>query len=815
MTHRGIEDKSLNSLINLEFPPSFFNDEIREGFYIPEMMKRYWAGQLKVLSEIAKVCEKYDIPWFSDYGSLMGAVRHGGYIPWDDDFDICMLRHDYERFVAVAKDELPSDYQLLMIENEPEYDNMLGRVVNWDKIRIGQEKLKEFYGCPYTLGVDIFIMDGVATDKVAEDRRLELAKEIDDAINLIDAGKKDTAECKKILANIERQNHMILHRKKGLRRELQLLLLKLYKRFSSETAEEVVFAPLWVTNHSHIFPKMFYENSIYAKFENTEIKISPFYEKILNLVYGDYMKIYRGGGIHDYPLYKGQQKTLEEHIGGKRAFRYTFPTDLDNILQENAGRRRFSEYVKEVVGLLNTVSTQLQELYHAESYDVMYQLLEECQSLAISLGGEIEKRSGYYKEVISLLEKYCENVYICHESIADGTFELGLLDEIESVVSEIEKAIEIYQRERKKRVLFLPCSPMWWDCMEHIYEDRNLNQNNECTVVPIPCYQKNLNDEIVGNIEDVKRYPQDIVKNTLDVLGLDDNALFEKLWTVLDFEKTYYDEIVIQFPFDGWNRSMTIPPQFCSDELAKHTDMLTYSPCLVPVFPEEGDAKLYESLKTLIEQPTVVYSDVVLLHSEPEKEAYKSIADELTESKYTRYWNEKFSIISNASEEDIQENTAADDKNVEKIKGVKVNPEASNDNLREKCFENLNLPADFLNKKILMYHIGISSLLDHKDCAIDRLRETIADIVSNGDSLKCIFSPHANICELERIAPELWERYVEFIVNLKNESDIYIDESENAFRFIDIIDGYYGDGDEVAHRCRNKGIPVMLRKTFL
>ena len=72
-------------------PASFFLPESREGFYVSDMMKRYWAAQLKVLHEIRAICARHDIPWYADYGSLIGAVRHGGYIPWDDDFDICMM----------------------------------------------------------------------------------------------------------------------------------------------------------------------------------------------------------------------------------------------------------------------------------------------------------------------------------------------------------------------------------------------------------------------------------------------------------------------------------------------------------------------------------------------------------------------------------------------------------------------------------------------------------------------------------------------------------------------------------------------------
>ena len=124
----------------------------------------------------------------------------------------------------------------------------------------------------------------------------------------------------------------------------------------------------------------------------------------------------------------------------------------------------------------------------------------------------------------------------------------------------------------------------------------------------------------------------------------------------------------------------------------------------------------------------------------------------------------------------------------------------------------MGFPNEFQGKKILLYHIGISSLLEHKENSIDRLRETISDIFSNDDRLKCIFSPNDNVYELEHIDNELWAEYKSFIEDLQKDQRVYLDEKSNALAFVDIIAGYYGDGDEVAHRCRNKGIPVMIRK---
>ena len=82
----------------MDFTVDFYRDEVRCGFYIPTAVKQAWAANLTVLSEIDRICEKYGIRYFADWGSILGAVRHGGYVPWDDDLDICMLRDDYTRF---------------------------------------------------------------------------------------------------------------------------------------------------------------------------------------------------------------------------------------------------------------------------------------------------------------------------------------------------------------------------------------------------------------------------------------------------------------------------------------------------------------------------------------------------------------------------------------------------------------------------------------------------------------------------------------------------------------------------------------------
>ncbi|ACD51272.1 LicD family protein [Clostridium botulinum] len=77
---------------------------------------------VSILKDVHNICEKHGLKYFLDAGTLLGAVRHKGFIPWDDDMDIGMLRDDYEKFLRIAKEELPSHLFLQTFESDKYYD---------------------------------------------------------------------------------------------------------------------------------------------------------------------------------------------------------------------------------------------------------------------------------------------------------------------------------------------------------------------------------------------------------------------------------------------------------------------------------------------------------------------------------------------------------------------------------------------------------------------------------------------------------------------------------------------------------------------
>lgn len=118
----------------MNFEHEFFEDEVRDGFFVPAEIKHAWAAELEVLSEVDRICKKYNINYYADWGTLLATVRHEGFIPWDDDLDIVMKREDYKKFLEVAPDELPLGYSVYNYSNHDDFWLFLARVVGKQRI---------------------------------------------------------------------------------------------------------------------------------------------------------------------------------------------------------------------------------------------------------------------------------------------------------------------------------------------------------------------------------------------------------------------------------------------------------------------------------------------------------------------------------------------------------------------------------------------------------------------------------------------------------------------------------------------------------
>ena len=85
--------------------------------YDPFVLDKLHRVQVQILNDFIQVCEKYDLKYFVLYGTAIGTVRHNGFIPWDDDIDVGMLREDYNKFLEIFPKEMKEHYYLLTPEN--------------------------------------------------------------------------------------------------------------------------------------------------------------------------------------------------------------------------------------------------------------------------------------------------------------------------------------------------------------------------------------------------------------------------------------------------------------------------------------------------------------------------------------------------------------------------------------------------------------------------------------------------------------------------------------------------------------------------
>lgn len=133
-----------------------------------ETLRRLQETELEILLVIDEFCRENGITWFMQSGTALGAVRHQGFIPWDDDIDIGLMRPDYDRFLELAEKGLPKGYSLHTARNTPGFAALFAKVFK-DGTRFENQESREA-GCPQGIFVDVFPFDLVPKDPAAARR---------------------------------------------------------------------------------------------------------------------------------------------------------------------------------------------------------------------------------------------------------------------------------------------------------------------------------------------------------------------------------------------------------------------------------------------------------------------------------------------------------------------------------------------------------------------------------------------------------------------------------------------------------------------
>lgn len=294
---------------------AYLQEEVRSDYTVSSNMKEVWLFEMEMLDSFIRICNKYDLKWQMVAGSLLGTIRHDGFIPWDDDIDVAMPRPDYDRFLEVAQKELESEYFLQTSLTDP------GRCIGYAQIRnsstsaIDLRYVDEDNRWNQGIFIDIFVLDGIPSDeqsqKSQKDELLQWNRIYKNAFRPKTSSLREI--CKKLAAKL------IIAFNGGLKRFYEKRE-GIYRRYSYESSDLVGMLSFIYDDKRYRWKREDLENTTEHKYEFITVKVPVNYEKVLQTSFGDWHICVKGTANHeglDFDCHKSYNEFLVEKYNYK------------------------------------------------------------------------------------------------------------------------------------------------------------------------------------------------------------------------------------------------------------------------------------------------------------------------------------------------------------------------------------------------------------------------------------------------------------------------------------------------------------------